>query len=141
MTCPQEPIPPNWRVWRSPQVPADLVAVAKSIRDHIHDYTRGAIVAQIVHQNETVGFFVSSHTWTYKNGQLVTGICIPGVSLLIQDSPNLASALPPDSLDQPDPNAAVWIAAPDPGPSWPLVVAGAVAIGVTITAFLYVLRR
>lgn len=126
MACTQQPIPAGWRVWRA-AVPQDLAAIAIQIRDHVRDYPLGQIAQAMTFGGQTVGFFVSSHTWTYRNGQLVTGLCIPGVSLLIQNAQASTGVHPQDSLDQPDPNAAVWT--PDDRQiSWPIVAVTAAAI-------------
>jgi len=140
MTCPQEPIPAGWRVWRG-SVPPELTQIAMDVRDHVRQYARGTIVQTLNYNGQTVGVFVSSHTWTYRKQadgsvKLVTGICIPGVSLLTQP-PGTGAALgapddttPPDDLSTPDPDMAVFGADDVPiGALVPLgsALAGAVA--------------
>lgn len=110
--CPQEPIPLGWKVWRG-DVPSELSQIAMDVRDHVRSYKRGTIVQTVQYQDKTVGVFVSSHTWTYKRQpdgsvQLLTGICIPGVSLLTAQSPDVIGLSAPDDLSTPDPTAAAW---------------------------------
>jgi hypothetical protein len=102
----------GWRVWRGP-VPPELVTFAVAIRDKVRSYKLGTIAETKTWRGQTVAAFCSSHTWTYRNGMLVTGICIPGVSLLSPTDPN-ADKLDP-GLSHPDPDAATWTA---PGFDW-----------------------
>ncbi len=139
MSCPQEPVPLWWSVWRGP-VPTELTQLAMDVRDHVRSYKRGTIVQTLDYmdpstsQHKTVGVFVSSHTWTYKRQPdgsvvLMTGICIPGVSLLVQQplpTGVTANAMPvADDLSTPDPTAAVW-GATDVPVSPALPVSGAI---------------
>lgn len=123
MTCPQEPIPAGWRVWRGP-VPPELVTFAVAVRDRIRSFARGTIADQRVWRGQTVAAFVSSHTWTYRKGELVTGLCIPGVSLL-QPIPGGVGVTNDPGLSVPDPDAATWTAE---GYDWTGTLIG-VAIG------------
>lgn len=142
MTCPQEPVPVGWYVWRKTAVPLELQQFAMDVRDHVRDYPYGSIARTIQYQGLTVGAFVSHHTWTYRGGQLVTGICIPGVSLVIQQQGTMLSMQ--DSLDTPDPTAAIYGAddVPQPqGTNWTLVGVTAGAILTVATAFALALRH
>jgi hypothetical protein len=92
---------------------------------------------------EGEGFVVARkdhHTWTYKNGRLVTGLCIPGITLY---KPLLTQALggPPgmgdvvsDSLTTPDPNVAAYTQ--DQGTNWGLVGWSALAASAVVAAFV-----
>ncbi len=164
MSCPQEPFPQGWSVWKGP-VPTELTQLAMDVRDHVRNYRRGTIVQTLPYQSQTVGVFVSSHTWTYKRqpdgtAVLVTGICIPGVSLLIQQAPSTATAtampMIASDLSIPDPTAAVWGAEDVPvSPTLPLsgAIGGAglgailggipgAAIGIVVGAILgYITAR
>lgn len=110
------------------------------VRDHVRSYAYGSIARIIQYQGQTVGAFVSHHSWTYRGGQLVTGICIPGVSLIIQHT-GVGGSLVQDSLSTPDPTAAIYGADDVPvATNWALVGATAgtlVAIG---AAFWLALR-
>jgi hypothetical protein len=114
MPCAQQPIPEGWNVWRQP-VPAELAQIAVVIRDRIRQFPRGSIAQIVDYNGQTVGFWVSNHTWTYQRQadgsmQLVTGICIPGVSLIYRPQAQQASLTQAvgDDLSAPDPNAAVF---------------------------------
>jgi hypothetical protein len=147
MTCPQEPIPAGWSVWRG-AVPLELTQFAMDVRDHVRSYPYGQIAKTIQYQGQTVGAFVSHHTWTYRGGQLVTGICIPGVSLLIQQTntpPASGTGASTDSLATPDPSAAVYGADDVPGPpegtDWTLVTVGVAAIATVTAGFWLAIRQ
>ncbi len=147
MTCPQEPIPPGWTVWRG-AVPTELTQFAMDVRDHVRQYPYGQIAKTIQYNNQTVGAFVSHHTWTYRAGQLVTGICIPGVSLLIQNATPTPTAgvgaATTDSIDTPDPSAAVYGAddvSPPTTTDWPLVLISGAAIATITAGFFLALRQ
>jgi hypothetical protein len=142
MTCPQEPIPLGWKVWRGPPPPAPIVQEAIHVRDHVNQYQRGTIAKTITYGGQTVGLFVSSHTWTYRNGRLVTGICIPGVSVLTQTQVGAGApaavtspvgVATPDSLATPDPTAAVYGGVPPEKTDWGLV---AVTAGATVVVLI-----
>ena len=141
MSCPTEPIPTGWRVWRNTEVPTPLVQLAVDVRDHIGKYPYGSIARTVNYQGQTVGVFVSHHTWTWRNGQLVTGICIPGASIIIKQ-PGGIGATEQDNLDTPDPTAAVYGAddVQQQGINWPLVaVSGGAAVTVA-ALFLLALK-
>jgi hypothetical protein len=132
MGCPVEPIPIGWRVWRSP-VPAELSAFAKQTLANVNAYPYGSIAATTVINGVTVGAFKSHHTWTFRGGQLVTGLCIPGISLLWQPDTAAYGLIAQDSLATPDPNAAVFVVDDAIGSTdWRLVALSAAAI-VTIS--------
>lgn len=141
MSCPQEPTPAGWKVWQGP-VPTELTQQAMDIRDHVRSYARGSFAKQMQYGGQTVGFWVSSHTWTWRNGVLVTGLCIPGVSILVLPVTGGAGATPPPDLSTPDPTAAMYGAddVPVQGTDWGLVAASAVAIVATATAFVLALK-
>jgi hypothetical protein len=145
MTCPQEQIPAGWKVWRGTEVPAPLIQLAIDVRDHIRDYPRGTIAQTVDYNGQTVGVFVSSHTWTYRNGKLVTGICIPGASLIVKQAAGpgttQVTAIAPDNLDTPDPTAAVFGADDVPAPTdWKLVAMTAGLGAAVVVAFLWALK-
>ena len=148
MTCPQEPIPLGWRVWRG-AVPTPLTQFAIDIRDHINQYAYGAIASTTSYNGQTVAAFKSHHVWTYRKmsdgtTQLVTGLCIPGCSLLVPVAAGTQGigGTEQDSLATPDPTAAVY--GVDPGApastNWPLVLVSGVAITATIAAFILAIK-
>jgi hypothetical protein len=140
MSCDTQPIPTGWRVFRG-DVPTPLVQFAVDVRDHITSYPLGSIAKTIVYNGQTIGAFCSWHCWTYRNGVLVTGIHIRGVSLIVQQVGGGVGTVQ-DNLDTPDPTAAVY-GADDVSQaiSWPRVAAtGAAALGV-VALFLLALKH
>jgi hypothetical protein len=145
VTCPQEPIPLGWKVWRSAAVPTPLEQFAIDVRDHINQYTYGQVVATTDYNGQRVGAFKSHHTWTYRRQpdgttKLVTGICIPGVSLVLPVAAGVhgVGGTQPDSLSTPDPTAAVYGAddlASARSVNWGVVAATAAVVAVTAAAF------
>lgn len=136
MACPQEPIPAGWRVWRGP-VPQALVQLALDVRSRIGRYAYGTIAQTADWQGTQVGAFKSHHTWTYRGGSLVTGICIPGVSLLVPLASPVglgATSAAATDLSTPDEQLAVY-AAPEQT-DWGLVAVAGGAIALTTAAFL-----
>ena len=75
MSCPTQSVPLGWRTWQGP-VPTELTQMAMDIRDHVRSYPVNSIAKTIQYNGQTVGFWISMHDWTYKNGVLLTGICI-----------------------------------------------------------------
>jgi len=80
------------------------------IRDHVRSYQLGSVAKTLDYNGQTVAFWVSNHTWTYKNGELLTGICIWGVSVLIPPAGGASATATPfqDDIGTPDPSAAVY---------------------------------
>jgi hypothetical protein len=120
------------------------------VRDHVRSYPYGSIARTIQYQGQTIGAFVSHHTWTYRGGQLLTGICIPGVSLVIQQQSTPTTGTSglgqvQDSIASPDPSAAVYGADDVPQQAattdWPMVGVTAGAILVLSTGFALALRH
>jgi len=146
VSCVPEPIPGGWRVWRGP-VPAPLTQAAMDVRDHIRQYERGTIARVVEYNGTTAAFFVSSHSWTYKRQpdgsmKLITGLCIPGVSLLSQATPVGANATADTPFPDPDPELAVYGADDVPDETnWGLVVVGSFAIFTVTWAFVQGMRR
>jgi hypothetical protein len=139
MTCPSEPIPAGWKVWRGP-VPPELVQIAVDARDHIHDYAYGSMAQVVTFNGSQVGVFKSHHTWTYKNGQLVQGICIPGISLLVPSGSTIGIGATAMATTAPDPNLAVWGTEIDQT-DWRLVFWTGLAGAAIIGAFWWILHH
>lgn len=142
--CPQEPVPTGWKIWRGAPPPAPIVQAAIHVRDHVRDYKRGTIAQTISYGGQTVGLFVSSHTWTWRNGVLVTGICIPGVSVLqtVAAGSQGVGATEQDSLAIPDPTAAVYGGSPpeDNSIDWPMVGVTAAATLLVVGGFIAAIK-
>jgi hypothetical protein len=145
-SCTIEPTPAGWQVWRG-AVPTPLTQLAIDVRDHVNKYQRGTFAKQTTYNGQTVGVWVGTHTWTYRNGVLVTGICIPGVSLLVpvgstQGVAGLPAGLGSDPSDlNPDPNAAVFGADDLERTDWQLVTKTAIALCAVGAAFWWGLQH
>ena len=152
MSCPQEPIPSGWRLWKNAPVPVPLQQFAVDVLSKVRSYPRGSIAKVITYGDQTVAAFVSSHSWSYRNGKLVTGLCIPGVSLLIMTTPSSGLAFSDaqqkwelgataDDLSTPDPTAAVYsVDAPPEVTDWRLITTTAVITVGVVGLFLYGMR-
>src|ERR1700758_549281 len=118
MTCPTNPPPPlGYGVWRG-NVPTPLVQWAIGLRDRIRNFPYGQTWA-LDYNGAIVLARKDHHVYSYINGQLVSGICIPGVTLYQPTTPAAAAptsnltatattALAADDLTTPDPTAAVY---------------------------------
>lgn len=142
MSCVINPVPQGWRVWRGP-VPPPLTDMAIVIRDHIRSYEYGDIPAQVPWKASDgsdiiAGTLKQRHTWTFRDGVLVTGLCIPGVTLVWRPTAGDVSQPPfQDSIDTPDPNAALY---PAREIDWPLVGLSALAGAAVVGAFIFVTK-
>ena len=137
MTCPSNPAPPaGYRILRG-HVVQPLTDWAISILRQIRDYPFGATF-ELTYGGVTYVARVDHHTWTYRGGQLVTGLCIPGVTLYEPRPAGDAATL--DSLETPDPTAAVYGDVGDDAIDWKLVGTSALAIGVVVGLFWWGLK-
>lgn len=144
MTCPSNPPPPSgYRVWRGP-VPQPLIDWAIGIRDRIRSLQFGNIQS-LDFNGSIILARVDHHSWTYRNGQLVTGICIPGVTLY---EPIPGTGAPPlaeigDPLATPDPELALFSAdtAPPEQTDWRLVALTAFVTAATVGLFFLALQH
>jgi hypothetical protein len=145
MICHANPPPPDgFRIWRKP-VPQPLVDWAVFLRDFEMPKVNYGFVWSDWYGPTGSQKLVSArkdyHSWTYRGGKLVTDICIPGITLYDQIPTLAQTSYDPmaDTLDQPDPNAAVF-SQEDRSIDWGLVLAtGAAGVGV-VTLFLLALR-
>jgi hypothetical protein len=139
MTCPSNPpAPAGYRVWRS-AVPTPLSQWAIDLRDHINGFPYGQTWS-IDYGGKTAIARKDYHTWTYRNGQLITGLCIPGITLY-EPLPQGMHAEFPGELT-PDPSLAMYGADDVPqGTNWPLVAAAGGAIGVVSALFILAIRH
>jgi hypothetical protein len=141
--CPQNPASPEgFRIWRGPAPAPPLTQWAVDLRDHWMPKAAYGDTQTLDYEGAIVLARKDHHTWTYKGGQLLTGICIPGITLYkptpaaqnsLSGLPGLAAASA-DTLEVPDPTAAVYSV--DVGTDWPLVGASAAAIAGLVVAFL-----
>jgi hypothetical protein len=130
--CSSNPPPPvGFKIWRG-TVPAPLVQWAVDLRDHINKFPYGQVWT-LDYAGATVAARKDYHQWTYHNGKLITGICIPGITLYAPKPAGMA-ATTVDSLDNPDPTAAVFNTTD--ATDWRLVAVSGVAIVATVGLFL-----
>ena len=136
------PPPDGYRIWRGPVAP-ELTQWAVSIRDQLSKFNYGTTWGMWWTPPGGSAEYViarkDSHSWTFRNGKLVTG-CFMGVTLY-QPVPSVAlTAYNPsqDSLATPDPSAATFTVVP--GPDWGLVGATAAAAGGVIVLFWLALK-
>ena len=82
------------------------------------------------------------HTWTYKQGQLVQGICIPGITLYAPVTPTtgMSAVATTDDLSTPDPTAAAFGADDLQATNWRLVATSVVVTATIVGLFWLGLR-
>jgi hypothetical protein len=73
------PAPAGYRVWTG-RVPTELTQWAIDLLRTVNRYDYGTTWT-MPFQGMTVLARKDHHTWTWRGGQLVTGICIPGITL------------------------------------------------------------
>jgi hypothetical protein len=135
-TCQTGPFPvTGWVVWTGP-VPHDLAQFAiRDLQDAaIHPY---GYEWQTVYNGEQVIAIKQHHTWTYHGGRLVTGICIPGITLYRQKKIGIEET----AVDTTVPNSDIaWF--DDGAPvDWVIVTGYAFALVAVWCLFLLALRR
>ena len=116
------------------------------LRDHISQYPRGTTWT-IQYGGQTVMARSDSHSWTWRNGVLVTGLCLGGITLYRpaaqQAGLNAADATDP-ALATPDPDLALYSASavqPPERTDWGLVTVCAVALATVAGGFVWGLRE
>ncbi len=138
--CPEERLPVGWKMWIDPKVPADLTDFAKGIRDKINKYEYGTVAeTKSLADGRTVGAYKSHHTWTNQkqpdgSTKLVTGICIPGISLLVAQPQAGETAISGEGGEviRPHPHAFRLLAYPVESAGWRRLgvpIATAVVVG------------
>lgn len=144
MTCPSNPpAPAGYRVWRG-SVPKELTDWAISIRDRINTFPYG-MTWNRDYNGQSVVARKDYHTWTHRGGELVTGICIPGVTLY-SPLPGALGLSPiantGDPLATPDDTMAIFDAAnASSGPDWTVVAFTGAALALVVGGFLFVIRK
>jgi hypothetical protein len=157
VTCAPNPPPPEGFVLWQGDVAPPLSQWAVDLRDHMGPYPYGTVWV-LPYGGQYVVARKDHHTWTYRRGRLLTGLCIPGITLYRQvvgtasstatSSPSAAAgtsglglATSAGSLTAaPDPTAAVYGAEPHEHPDWRMVglTAGAIlAVGGLFVAALH----
>ena len=127
-------------MWIDPKVPADLTDFAKGIRDKINKYEYGTVAeTKSLADGRTVGAYKSHHTWTNQkqpdgSTKLVTGICIPGISLLVAQPQAGETAISGEGGEviRPHPHAFRLLAYPVESAGWRRIgapIATAIVVG------------
>jgi hypothetical protein len=142
--CPNNPPPrAGYVIWKG-AVPPALVQWAMALRDNIKDWPYGQEWTMRWHGQDVLAR-KDHHTWTYRGGQLLTGLCIPGVTLYRLPQPaaasgRLADAMPLDpATARPDPSLALYSVSSTPPPErtdWKLVAVTAVAAATVAGMFV-----
>ena len=144
--CPgNPPAPAGYAIWKG-SVPTPLTQWAMDLRDHVNGFPYGNVWTTS-YGGAQVAARKDHHTWTYKNGTLVSGICIPGITLyreIIGAQAGEIGGGDPASVS-PDPTLAVYGADDVPAPAAPasstgLIVVGAVAAVLGVTAIALAVR-
>ncbi len=146
MSCPANPPPPaGFVIWKGP-VPAPLTQWAMDLRDHINQFPRG-YTWTIQYGGGTVLARHDSHSWTWRNGVLVTGLCLSGVTLYRpaaqQAGLNAADVTDPATAT-PDPELALYSASATRAPEktdWGLVLVCAAALATVSGGFVWGIRE
>jgi hypothetical protein len=136
MTCPAGPLPSNeWTVWLGP-VPSQLTQFAvkdlaqEAQEPYGYEWTT-------TYDGQQVMAIKQHHTWTYHNGKLVTGICIPGITLYRPKKVGVEET--PVDLGVPN-NDVAWFDE-GPGVSWTSVAWTAAAAAIVIALFFLAIRK
>lgn len=134
-TCPPGPVPSNeWTIWKGP-VPPSLVSWAvQDLRAEAefpygHEWTTEFNGQQVLAIKQ-------HHTWTYHNGRLVTGICIPGITLYKPKKVGVEEQ--PVDLEKPDGDIA-WYDEGE-GIHWPTIAWSAAGFAAVIILFFLALK-
>lgn len=131
-------------MWRG-AVPKELTDWAISIRDHVSSFSYGTIWSK-EYDGRTIIARKDHHTFTYRGGRLLTGICIPGVTLYSPHGIGLVdSTSTGDPLATPDESMADALfdadsSAGQPGVDWPVVGATAGAALLVVGLFVAAIR-
>jgi hypothetical protein len=108
------------------------------LRDHVGKFPYGTMW-RMSYNGQDIIARKDYHTWTYRGGQLLTGICIPGITLYAPSgSAQHVGALPEGSdplAGAPDPSAAVYGADETLGINWSLVAVSGAAVLAILGAF------
>lgn len=139
MTCPANPPPPpGYRILRA-QVPPPLSQWAVDLLHQVRNYSFGQVFF-LDYNGITYAARIDHHSWTYRNGKLVTGLCIPGITLY-EPTTGDALATATEDLTAPDPNAAVYSSDFSTQTDWKLVgITAGVTVGL-VTAFWLALKH
>lgn len=113
------------------------------LRDRVSGFPYGQTWS-MTYGGQTVMARKDYHTWTYKNGTLVQGICIPGITLyaaIPTSTGTAAVAATADDLSTPDPTAAAFGADDLQATDWRLVATSVAVTGAILGLFWLALRN
>jgi len=119
-------------------VPQPLVDWAISLRDQIATFDYGTTF-ELPYGGVVAVARKDHHTYTYRGGKLVTGLCLPGITLYAPLRAGVGAGATVDDTSTPDPNAALFTA--DAGIDWKLVAGSGLATAAVIGAFFFALRH
>lgn len=138
VSCPANPpAPAGYRVWTA-AVPMPLTQWAIGLLQHVSSFPYGQTWT-MQYNGQTVLARKDFHSWTHRNGQLVTG-CFQGITLYQQIPQGQVGATNGDPLGgPPDPNAAVY-GGPPAKTDWKLVALSAGAGAGVVAMFLAALH-
>jgi hypothetical protein len=112
------------------------------LRDHVSGFPYGQTWVT-TYQGQRVTARKDYHTWTWRNGTLVTGLCIPGITLYQANAPGIIGQNIGDPLANPDGTEAVYGADDVPPPAstnWPLVIGSGIAAAAVVALFALAIR-
>lgn len=143
--CAQNPASPEgFKIWRG-DVSPDLAQWAVDLRDHwMPTVNYGSTTSTWwtdpkTGQEQLVAARKDHHTWTYRGGKLISGICIPGITLYRQIPTAGMTGVPgvgdatTDDLTTPDATVAAFTK--EPGTDWGLVGVTVGAAALVVGAF------
>jgi hypothetical protein len=143
-------MPPGYQVWRG-AVPKELTDWAVDLRNHVASFPFGTTWTR-EYNGKTVLARVDHHDWTYRNGQLITGLCIKGITLYSAKLGGLglvdtSTADDSDPLATPDESMSQALFDADssagmpPGPNWGRVAATGGAALLVVGLFWAAIRH
>jgi hypothetical protein len=141
---PNPAAPEGFQVWRAKAVPKELESWAIELRDRwmpTANYGDTTGIWYTPPDSTTQRMAIARkdhHTWTYHKGKLVTGICIPGITLYESKLTPALAGVGDVGDDTPDPTAARY--SQDLGTDWGLVGWTVAATAAVVGAFLLGLR-
>jgi hypothetical protein len=144
--CPSNPPPPaGYSVWTG-AVPAPLetwaIRTLKDIGKVPYGYYGWTLPEEELQKYPAPPILRKDrHTWSHRNGRLITGICIPGLTLYKPIAAKVGAGetliLDPATAS---PSSGIAVFDP-PVTDWGLVLTGGAAITLVTAGFLFVLKR
>ena len=144
MSCTNPPSPPGYGVWIG-SVPPVLTAWAISLRDQVAGFPFGYVWVK-EYSSQLVLARCDCHAWTFRGGQLITGLSIKGITLYSPRTSAFADVLDfSDPLATPNQTFALFDSANETAPptaiNWGLVALSGGATAAVVALFLLSLRH